>query len=773
MDGETKEYDLSASPIVEGKAKVFVYAFSVFLVIGFSGLVLLYNYKTVADASQEITENGERLLVDRIQLRNNADFAAVMSDVLYLSNEGLMKALLDDDTAANRQALAGNYLAFSRQKENYEQIRFIDERGVEIVRVESDIFGQRIAPDTRLQDKSDRYYVTETLSLHRDQVYVSPFDLNVEQGIVEQPVRPTTRIATPVFDDDGRKRGMVVVNYNGRRLLDRLRTLASQSAGDLWLLNAQGYWLLGPSRADEWAFMYPDRQERSFAHAYPHAWQAISRTFDASQFDADGDLVTVAATAVPGTPGFWGHTGTRTLDVVSVDSTRVVSFVPAAVIASANNPLRRNFAIIFAALVLIESGAAYAIFVHWTARQQAQQAAQRSDANFRGLFEAAPDGILITDDAGAIVLANAELGHMFGLDRNGLIGRPAEMLLPEFHAELEQLLGFGRDAPFAGPGLRMSAETGTAADAPPAGAGEEERWAVRPDGTRFPVEIRLNPVVPGSANLTFTSVRDVTERHQRDRTISEMSERLAHDNAELKAAVEDLNLFSYSVAHDLRAPLRAVHGFSDIFLNDYGDRLDDIGREYATRLSQASIRMGAIIDDILHLSRVSRAEYVPTDVDLSAIAQSIVGEMRQREPDRAVQIDIAPDLRAEGDLSLIHVIVLNLLENAWKYSSKTAAARIEFGCQRSNGVPCFFVRDNGCGFDMAYAHKLFRPFERLHSEDEFEGTGIGLATVQRAVRRHGGAVWAAGEPGKGATFHFTLQEGHAEGHTESEVHHGT
>ncbi len=235
-----------------------------------------------------------------------------------------------------------------------------------------------------------------------------------------------------------------------------------------------------------------------------------------------------------------------------------------------------------------------------------------------------------------------------------------------------------------------------------------------------------------------------------------LEELVEQRTAELVAVNKELEAFSYSVSHDLRAPLRGIDGFSQILLEEYGDKLEGKSKDYLNRVRQASQRMGMLIDDLLSLSRVTRIEVHIRDVDLSALATSIVSELRGATPGRQVDVIIEPGLRAKGDANLLRILLTNLLSNAWKFTGKHPRAKIEFGRTIREGKEVFFVRDDGAGFDMAYADKLFQPFQRLHSLNEFEGTGIGLATVQRVINRHGGRVWAEGGVEKGATFYFSF-----------------
>jgi light-regulated signal transduction histidine kinase (bacteriophytochrome) len=210
------------------------------------------------------------------------------------------------------------------------------------------------------------------------------------------------------------------------------------------------------------------------------------------------------------------------------------------------------------------------------------------------------------------------------------------------------------------------------------------------------------------------------------------------------------------VSHDLRAPLRAIDGFSRILLEDWSTQLGEDGKHQLDRVCQASQRMGQLIDDLLSLSRVSRSQMHRQTVELSALATNVVEELRRERPERPVQVIIEPGLRVKGDANLIRIVLENLVGNAWKFTERQPKARIEVSALQKEGETVYFVRDNGAGFDMAYADKLFGAFQRLHDVTEFEGTGIGLATVQRIIHRHGGRVWAEGAVEQGATFYFTL-----------------
>ncbi len=271
------------------------------------------------------------------------------------------------------------------------------------------------------------------------------------------------------------------------------------------------------------------------------------------------------------------------------------------------------------------------------------------------------------------------------------------------------------------------------------------------DGRLIDVSVTISPVRDAAAKVVSVSkvARNITDRRRGETA-------LAHAKDVAEAASRELEAFSYSVAHDLRAPLRGMNGFAQVLLDDYGDKLDAQGREWLLEIVVNAQKMGGLIDALLALSRVSRSDVHRDPVDLSEVARSVMAGLRSRDPARAIDVVIHDGLLANADPTLVRSLLDNLLGNAWKFTGNVAAARIEVGCTEQNGTKAFFVRDNGAGFDMAYATKLFAPFQRLHSANEFPGTGIGLATVQRIVRRHGGELWAEGAVDVGATFYFTF-----------------
>jgi PAS domain S-box-containing protein len=371
----------------------------------------------------------------------------------------------------------------------------------------------------------------------------------------------------------------------------------------------------------------------------------------------------------------------------------------------------------------------------WTARTlgTAESALRSSEERFRTLAATASDGIVSANEAGLITYLNAAAEAMFGIPSDRAAGRPLTILMPERFREAHER-GFAR---YLGGGTpRVIGQT-------------VELVGRHAEGREFPIELSLASWRQAGERAFTAVIRNITERKQ-------AQEALEHNAAELKAANAELDAFSYSVSHDLRAPLRGIDGFSQALLEDCAERLDETGRGYLQRIRTATQRMGALIDDLLDLSRLTRSTMDREWVDLSSMARQIAAEIEQSDSARRVEWRIASDLGAEADPRLLRIALENLIGNSWKYSRHRVETVIEIGRCQHDGQSAFFIRDNGVGFDPTYAHKLFAPFQRLHSAAEFEGTGIGLATVARVVRRHGGKVWAEGAPDRGVTIYFTL-----------------
>jgi PAS domain S-box-containing protein len=384
---------------------------------------------------------------------------------------------------------------------------------------------------------------------------------------------------------------------------------------------------------------------------------------------------------------------------------------------------------------------------------------RRAEAKFRGMLEAAPDAMLGIDRQGRICMVNTRAEEMFQYHRDDLLGQPVEILVPEAYRDVHVRHRRGyQDNPQPGPMVQ----------------GRDLR-ARRKDGYLFPVEVTLSTLDTEDGAVVCAAVRDISERQAAQRSIESLNlqllalnegleRRVAERTAQLQAQAEqlwvanaELESFSYSVSHDLRAPLRSIAGFARIFATQYGPGLDDAARRYLDRIETGAVQMGQLIDGLLAFARLQRLEMTSQILELAPLVRDVWDTLAEARQERTVELR-CPDLPAVyGDPRLIRHVLANLLENAIKYTRKQPMGQVEVGYQEVTGSEVtLFVRDNGTGFDMQYAGKLFQVFQRLHRVDEFEGTGIGLALVARIIRRHGGRIWAVAAPDKGATFYFTL-----------------
>ncbi|HYG76716.1 MAG TPA: PAS domain S-box protein [Planctomycetota bacterium] len=375
---------------------------------------------------------------------------------------------------------------------------------------------------------------------------------------------------------------------------------------------------------------------------------------------------------------------------------------------------------------------------------EAREAALReSQRRVTLLVQETPLGVIVFDTQFTVLEWNKAAERIFGYTEGEIAGKSGRCIMPEDSwnmggaAVWTDLL---RNA-----GGRRSIHTN-----------------IRKDGRRIICDWYNTALADDSGKIIGVAamVDDITDRKRAEDEIQKLNEqlelRVRERTSQLEAANKELEAFAYSVSHDLRAPLRAIDGFSQLIEAEYAERLDVRGRDYLRRVREATQRMGQLIDDMLTLSRVSRSEMKREPIDLSEMVQLIIDDLREREPQRRVEVVITPGIQATGDPRLVRIMLENLIGNAWKFTSRKADGRIEFGETTRDGKNIFYVKDNGAGFDMSYANRLFTAFQRLHTASEFPGTGVGLAIVHRVVLRHSGCIWAEGEVDKGATFSFTL-----------------
>jgi PAS domain S-box-containing protein len=350
------------------------------------------------------------------------------------------------------------------------------------------------------------------------------------------------------------------------------------------------------------------------------------------------------------------------------------------------------------------------------------------EERFRLAVESAPNAIIMVDQNGNIVMLNSRAELYFRYQRAELIGASVDQLIPEKYASFHP----AHRADFlASPQMR---DMGVGRDL----------YALRKDGSEFPVEIGLAPIKTHTGTFVLATIVDITERKQTEEEMQRLN--------------KELESFAYSISHDLRAPLRSIDGFSEMLAKKYSQALEGDGLHFLSRIQVNVQRMGLMIEDMLSLAKMTRHELKLQNVNLSEIVRDILEELPAQEPGRSIRFEIEEQIEERCDAGLIRIVFQNLLGNSVKFTSKRPDALIEFGrtSNKKFGKKVYFVRDNGVGFDMRYADKIFDVFQRLHSVNEFPGTGIGLATVQRIIHRHGGQIWVKAEPGQGAAFYFVL-----------------
>lgn len=533
-------------------------------------------------------------------------------------------------------------------KEYFDQIRYLDASGREIVRVDSGPGGSLRSPRSALQDKGDRPYFIAAQSTPPGEVALSALDLNVENGQIQVPHTPVVRLSAPIYVG-GAFRGAVIVNV----FADWFLAFVDQDA-DVILVDGDGQYLLHPDDTKRFGTQLRTGQSLVADYGPEEALRLMQATADVREED-----------------GRYVAHGKVVLDGFSTDNQWVLlTSVPRPPFAWGTYSAFATISLLGLGLAL---GGAYLVSRQVTAPLDA------------------------IEDAAEHIAAGELAFAIPGTDRDDKLGALANSL------------------------ARMTSSL-----------------------------VRANEVLETRVLERTSELEHEVGEHRAARS------RLAQSNFELTAANTELDAFAYSVSHDLRAPLRAIDGFSQTLLRDYEETFDERGRDRLQRVRAAAQRLGTMIDDILRLSRATRTDLQPRTVDLSEQARAILDELHAGDPGRVVETRVEDGLLVEADPALLRAVFQNLLQNAWKFTSQHPRATIEVGRTWTEHGAAVYVRDDGAGFDMAYAGKLFGAFQRLHTPSEFEGSGIGLATVQRIVSRHGGRVWAEGEPERGATFYLTL-----------------
>jgi PAS domain S-box-containing protein len=775
------------------------------------------------------------------------DIGGAVTDLRLLASGDGFQDFLRTGSPADLDRATRRAIFFSKDNPDYDQIRYIDEQGREMLRLNHD--GETVPPD-QLQNKADRPYFQKASALKAGQIYISAIDLNEENGSIEQPLKPMLRLAMPVFDATGRQRGIYIVNYRVANSIQQLRQFVPRYTQRLRVLNAQGYWIVAGQPAQEWGFMLPNRSGMTLAKMNPELWAKIVQNpagqaeFDGGYFTwyravprefASGKPVTLVADddflvfASQITSEEWAASFARLRQTFVVVAllllilTTVISWFFQArrraqreldrlftltndlfCIAGFDgyfkrvNPAwektfgytreeltakpfeeflhpddlektRQEFArqlhgqgvisfenryrcrdgsyrwLLWNAHPLVDEQIIFASARDLTERKQIEESLRQSEERSRSIIDGAYDAFISIDTAGRITNWNSRAEAMFGRPRAEAIGRLLdETIIPPQFREAHRRGMRHFHATGEGPVLNKAIEL----------------TALRKSGEEFPVEIIIWPLRMGGEATFHAFVRDITSRKMAEEQVLNLNEELKQRADLLESANKELESFSYSVSHDLRAPLRHIHGFVELLQKAPALQGDESSRRQMGIVAKAAKEMGVLIDDLLAFSRTGRAEMHPMEINVREMIDQVIQDRAAECEGRKVTWVIKPLPPVAGDPRLLRLVWVNLLDNALKYTRRCEEAKIEIGSlpgddpDRSEMV--FYVRDNGVGFDMQYASKLFGVFQRLHRAADFEGTGIGLANVQRIIHRHGGRVWAEAKVDSGATFYFSL-----------------
>ena len=665
---------------------------------------------------EESLRERERLHVGTYSEIFARSFQSAANDVLALASGDGLQAYLSGGSPVDLATAVRRAQFYCRAKQAFDQVRYLDERGREVFRVRH---GGVVVSAAGLQSDADRVCFQEASVIPPGKVYISKLDLELEEGRLSVPFRPTLRFATPVTDAAGRRRGVYVINYLAAVPFSRLDEIDVSSSHGARVLNSDGYWLKAADPDKEWGFMVPDRSGLTLARTDPELWARVTREAD-GQAPLRGGLLTWRHFLPGKVVTQEGATGT-----VSGDSYLVVgSEVSAPEWAAAFRGLRRVFA--FMTLIVLALVAVVARFLRH--RQLARAEQDR-------FFSLSLDLLCISSADGYFKRVSIAVTDILGWSVEEFLSRPfIEFVHPD---DIEATMTEVQRQVVAGERVLHF----------------ENRYRTK-DGSWRVLAWRSMPF-PGG--LMYATARDVTEAKRGELEIQKLNADLRSRAADLESANGELEAFSYSVSHDLRAPLRHIAGFCGLLAKSDGASLSEKGRGFLKLIADSARQMGLLVDDLLAFSRMGRAEMRMGAVNLGGLIPEILSDQRLDLEGRNIEWRIGDLPTVVADRAMIRQVFVNLITNAVKYSAPRDPAVISIGFEEGeDGVLVFHVRDNGAGFDMRYADKLFGVFQRLHRAEDFEGTGIGLANVRRIVGRHGGMTWAQGKLDAGATFFFSL-----------------
>jgi len=705
-----------------------------FIALIVSITILLYNIE--ASNEKKIIENKEEDVIGALSKIIISDFNFVAADLIVLV-EGVAIQKMFDDSANAKLTVSNKFLLLATQRKIYDQIAFLNEKGMEVIRINFDNEIASIVPEKKLQNKLQSYYFKDIFKLKRGEIYISPFDLNVEHGKIVLPVKPIIRFGTPVFDINGNKRGVVMFHYLGKEILEDIEMATIQSPGRIMLLNSDGFWLKGINPEDEWGFMYKDRKYRTFKNLFPDEWKLLSSAESGSFYTPNG-LFTFSNIYpfIDGINSNMNKTSSKSTKLQAKKyHWKIVSYVPNNILNSHSNTILDNLIKLNSWLLIFLGFIAWLVALISLKRKLAEKEINRLAA----IVESSDDAIIGKTPEGIIFSWNKGAEILYGYSPEEVIGKPVSIIIPaELHENLENFYAKIKQ----GESIH-----------------HYETIRIKKDGKRIVVSLTLSPIKDEKGKIIGISAiaRDITNRKIAEKKLKETMINLERSNKELEQ-------FASIAAHDLQEPLRKIQMFGDRLKTKYTDILSEQGQDYLCRMQNAATRMEALITDLLTLSRLTTRAQPFIIVDINKTIKDVVSDLEAqiKETDGSIEIQELPVI--EADPIQMHQLFQNLISNSLKFHQINDKPVVQIYSKISDEVQgnsdnsnCqIFVKDNGIGFDEKYGERIFVIFQRLHNRQEYKGTGIGLAICKKIVERHGGHITAKSIPGKGATFIITL-----------------
>lgn len=703
-------------------------------------IVFGFNYIDTRNKMQSLKTKQTNLVNHQVQMIVN-DFSSVVTDLLYLSRQNELLRILEGEEAHHWGDIANEYLRFCSIKRLYDQIRFLDERGMEIVRVNFNNGKPTSIDKKELQSRAHRDYFKKSIRLEPRQVFVSRFGLNVENGKIEKPTKPIIRFGTPVFDKLGVKRGIVILNYLGAKLLQNLTTTPLDSPGELMLLNSDGFWLFGAREPeDEWGFMYKDRIARKFNQDFPNAWVEISRTESGQFINENGmftfitfsslykDIKTLNVSCAgikTGVPGYW----------------KIVSYIPSKALQTIS---QQPTIFLFLIIILIPSA-----FGSWflarsnVSRKLIDEKLLESRERFRIIAETASDTFVMINGENEILFVNRSAENIFGYTIEEMIGKSIKMLMPEDLRDKHTR------------SMKRYIDSGK----------KHISWkAVELSGLHksskiIPLEIAFNEFTV-KGNRFFTGIiRDITDRRKAQKELL-----IAKETAE--AANHAKSEFLANMSHEIRTPMNGIIGMTELALDT---SLSKKQRDYLEMVRSSAFSLMTLLNDILDFSKIEAGKLDINSIDfcLRDTVQDTIKTFTVQADQKELRLvchihnDI-PDALI-GDPGRLRQIIVNLLGNALKF---TEHGKIEFSVKRESLKKDkitlhFFVSDTGVGISSKKIKDIFKSFSQADSSitRKYGGTGLGLAISKKLIKKMGGRLWVESKLDKGSTFHFTCSFG--------------